>query len=93
MSMIDPAARLLACARRVYETVKCPSVRPSVPSTDSSKAAGGFAAERPARGQEISIDSYGRRAAGAPCSSIRRRLSAAAAPQHGVQQQMRAVPR
>jgi len=77
----------------VYETVKCPSVRPSVPSTDSSKAAGGFAAERPARGQEISIDSYGRRAAGAPCSSIRRRLSAAAAPQHGVQQQMRAVPR
>jgi len=91
--MIDPAARLLACARRVYETVKCPSVRPSVPSTDSSKAAGGFAAERPARGQEISIDSYGRRAAGAPCSSIRRRLSAAAAPQHGVQQQMRAVPR
>jgi len=82
----------------VYETVKCPSVRPSVRPIDrqqqsGSKAAGGFAAERPARGQDISIDSYGRRAAGAPCSSIRRRLSAAAAPQHGVQQQMRAVPR
>jgi len=46
------------------------SVRPSVRLSHRSSAYGWFAAERPGRGQEISIDSW-------------RRRSAATAPQHG----------
>jgi len=44
---------------RVYGTVGCPSVRPSVPSIDSSSGVRWFAAEL-GHGQQMSIDSYRR---------------------------------
>jgi len=72
---------------RVYETVR-PSVRPSACPFHRSTAAplaGGFAAERPAGSR------YRSTAAGAAYRLQAR--SAATAPQHGAQEQMRAVSR
>jgi len=40
-----------------HKTVECPSVRPSVPSIDSSSSGGGEFAAEVGRGQQISTDS------------------------------------
>jgi len=72
---------------RVYETVERPSICLSHRST-AAAVAGGFAAERPADRR------YRSTAAGAGGAAYQLQArSAATAPQHGAQQQMRAVSR
>jgi len=74
-------ANTLAPPLRVYVTVSCPSVRLSVPSFDHSSGVGGWllrAMRHEGRRYSLTLASVGH--------------PAATAPQHGAQQQMRAVP-